>query len=533
MEFKLLECTLRDGGYQVNWDFSEIFVSDYLDLCSNLDIKNIELGFRFFDNNVWRGKFAYTTEEVISKLNISNDVNLGVMLFSGQAETNNKFDKNKLDYLFPLKQSESRVDFVRIATYIDGLSTSYEVAKQLISQGYEVSINLMQIQNADQKTIEDFGSSGKELNLKSIYFADSVGCLFPKDVKNIVGMMKSSFGGEVGIHAHNNLGLAFINSVSAIEAGATWVDGTLTGIGRGPGNTLTEDIYINYFTNKGNNYQDLISFNSKHLEELKYSKKWGSNPYYFLAGKNKIHPSYIQEMLHDESFNEDDIVNFIESTSFIDKESFDIKNVNFTEKIFNSTPSSNQINSTKFKNSNILILGSGGNLKNYSDEIETFITKFKPLVIQLNANQSFSTDLIDYNIFLNPNKLASEIKVHKKRLSKVISPSQIIIDGYDLNYEIIDVKVGENFATNTHYLEIPNSLVLGYAFMVAVYSDHNNIYMAGFDGYKFSDQKNDEVNLLIEKFRNSFPDKNLISITPSFFNLNQKSVVGLLREDNI
>mgnify|MGYP001170707536 FL=1 len=69
--------------------------------------------------------------------------------------------------------------------------------------------------------------------------------------------------------------------------------------------------------------------------------------------------------------------------------------------------------------------------------------------------------------------------------------------------------------------------------MVAVYSDHNNIYMAGFDGYKFSDQKNDEVNLLIEKFRNSFLEKNLISITPSFFNLNQKSVVGLLREDNI
>ena len=89
------------------------------------------------------------------------------MLFSGQAETNNKFDKNKLDYLFPLKQSESRVDFVRIATYIDGLSNSYEVAKQLTTQGYEVSINLMQIQNADQKTIEDFGSSGKELNLKA------------------------------------------------------------------------------------------------------------------------------------------------------------------------------------------------------------------------------------------------------------------------------------------------------------------------------------------------------------------------------
>ena len=144
-----------------------------------------------------------------------------------------------------------------------------------------------------------------------------------KDVKNIVGMMKSSFGVKLE-YTHNNLGLAFINSVSAIEAGATWVNGTLTGKGRGPGNTLTEDIYINYFTNKGNNYQDLISFNSKHLEELKYSKN-GVATLIILAGKNKIHPSYIQEMLHDESFNEDDIVNFIESTSFIDKESFDIK----------------------------------------------------------------------------------------------------------------------------------------------------------------------------------------------------------------
>ena len=47
MKFNLLECTLRDGGYQVNWDFEEDFVRDYLKLCSNLELKNIEFGFRF------------------------------------------------------------------------------------------------------------------------------------------------------------------------------------------------------------------------------------------------------------------------------------------------------------------------------------------------------------------------------------------------------------------------------------------------------------------------------------------------------
>ena len=45
MKFNLLECTLRDGGYQVNWDFEEDFVRDYLKLCSNLELKNIEFGF--------------------------------------------------------------------------------------------------------------------------------------------------------------------------------------------------------------------------------------------------------------------------------------------------------------------------------------------------------------------------------------------------------------------------------------------------------------------------------------------------------
>ena len=143
-------------------------------------------------------------------------------------------------YPFPLDSKSSRVNFVRIATYLDGLEVSYEIAKELIKKGFDVSINLMQIQNADEIIIKDFGETAKKINLKSIYFADSVGCLFPRDVKDIVERMKTSFEGDVGIHAHNNLGLAFINSVSAIEAGATWVDGTLTGMGRGPGNTLTE-----------------------------------------------------------------------------------------------------------------------------------------------------------------------------------------------------------------------------------------------------------------------------------------------------
>lgn len=533
MKFNLLECTLRDGGYQVNWDFEEDFVRDYLKLCSNLELKNIEFGFRFFDNSVWRGEFAFTTENVINKYKINDDVNLGVMLFSGQVTTDKKFDSQKLEYLFPLDSKSSRVNFVRIATYLDGLEVSYEIAKELIKKGFDVSINLMQIQNANEIIIKDFGETAKKINLKSIYFADSVGCLFPRDVKDIVERMKTSFEGDVGIHAHNNLGLAFINSVSAIEAGATWVDGTLTGMGRGPGNTLTEDMFINYFQNKNTNYSDLIEFNSKYLDKLKYEKKWGSNPFYFLAGKNKIHPSYIQEMLHDDSFNTADIVNFIDSTNFLDKESFDLNNVNFTEKLYSEAPETNEIKLENFNDKSFLLLGSGKNLNKYASDLELFIKKFTPTVIQLNSNNFFKNDLIDYNIFLNPNKLATEINNHDIKLRNVISPGLITIENETISYEIVDVKVDNNFSKQKYFLELPSSLVLGYALMITTFSNIENVYLAGFDGYLTSDQKNSEVNLLIDKFLTSFPDKKLISLTPSQFNLDQKSISGAIRQNSI
>ena len=55
---------------------------------------------------------------------------------------------------------------------------------------------------------------------------------------------KTQWDGEIGIHTHNNLGKAVSNSIEAIEKGATWIDPTVTGMGRGPGNSETEYMLI-------------------------------------------------------------------------------------------------------------------------------------------------------------------------------------------------------------------------------------------------------------------------------------------------
>ena len=55
-------------------------------------------------------------------------------------------------------------------------------------------------------------------------------------------MIKKNWSGEIGFHAHDNMRKALSNCRTAITSGITWIDSTLLGMGRGPGNVKTEEL---------------------------------------------------------------------------------------------------------------------------------------------------------------------------------------------------------------------------------------------------------------------------------------------------
>ena len=63
-------------------------------------------------------------------------------------------------------------------------------------------------------------------------------------IKKVISTLKRFWKGQIGIHAHDNLSKALSNSLTAIENGATWIDSTVTGMGRGPGNVQTEFLLL-------------------------------------------------------------------------------------------------------------------------------------------------------------------------------------------------------------------------------------------------------------------------------------------------
>ena len=69
-KLKVLDCTLRDGGYYNNWDFNESIVNNYLSAMSKAKVDIVEIGFRFLPQNKFLGKFAYSEDDYLNSLSL-------------------------------------------------------------------------------------------------------------------------------------------------------------------------------------------------------------------------------------------------------------------------------------------------------------------------------------------------------------------------------------------------------------------------------------------------------------------------------
>ena len=98
----------------------------------------------------------------------------------------------------------------------------------------------MQITEQPKERIIEAGKLAQEYKPDVLYFADSLGRMSEKEINEVILNIRKYWSGEIGIHAHDNLSKALSNSLYALKNGVTWVDSTISGMGRGPGNVKTE-----------------------------------------------------------------------------------------------------------------------------------------------------------------------------------------------------------------------------------------------------------------------------------------------------
>ncbi|EQA54799.1 4-hydroxy-2-oxovalerate aldolase [Leptospira kmetyi] len=228
----LLDCTIRDGGYAINFQFS---ARDTRNISSNLDKAGIRLievghGLGLGASNPSNGIAFESDEDYISTAkSVTKNSFIGAFFIPGVGK---KEDIKRA--------KDAGLDFIRIGKDVTDLEATKSFIEYSQELGLHVSLNMMKSYAVNSTELAKIIKNIKGWGVDAICLVDSAGCMLPEQISEYVSVIRDHSEAPVGFHGHNNLGMANANSLAALKSGAKFVDATLRGMGRSAGNAQTE-----------------------------------------------------------------------------------------------------------------------------------------------------------------------------------------------------------------------------------------------------------------------------------------------------
>lgn len=287
-DIKVIDATIRDGGLVNDFRFTEEFVKDLYKANVAAGIDYMEFGYKaskdIFDESAF-GPWKFCEEEDIRRIVGDNDTDMGIAVMADVGRCNYKRD------IIP--RSESVIDLIRVATYINTIPAALDIVEHCKQLGYEVTINIMAISNAKESEIKEALELISQSNVDGIYIVDSYGSLYMEQIEELADKyleIAENSNKFVGIHAHNNQQLAFANTIASLTRGVSYLDATASGMGRGAGNCATEQL-LGFLKNPKYDIIPILKFLEKQIVPLKESGViWGYDIPYLLTGQMNRHP---------------------------------------------------------------------------------------------------------------------------------------------------------------------------------------------------------------------------------------------------
>ncbi len=287
-DIKVLDCTLRDGGLVNNFEFTDEFVRDLYKMNIKAGIDYMEFGYRadkdMFDESKF-GKWKFCTDDDIRAVVGDNDTDLKISVMADIGRTNFKRDI--------CEKVNSPVDMIRVATYIHTIPTALETVEYCKKMGYETTINIMAVSKSNDSDLDDALEIIGRSCVDEIYIVDSYGSLYPEQIRRLAAKyleIADKYGKTIGIHAHNNQQLAFANTIETLTMGVSYLDSTVSSMGRGAGNCPTE-LLLGFLKNPKYHITPVLKFIEKHIVKLREEGViWGYDIPYLLTGRLNQHP---------------------------------------------------------------------------------------------------------------------------------------------------------------------------------------------------------------------------------------------------
>ena len=510
----ILDCTLRDGGYYTNWDFDKLLVEEYLKAIEQLPIDYVELGYRNKQLDGYYGEYYYLPDFVLQFCKqCCPTTKLAVMLNVKDTEVTD------LDYL--LNNCTTIISLIRLAIAPTDIDKAIALSKKIKEMGFEVGFNIMYM--SKWSSIKDFFSKIEKTNnlVDYLWLVDSFGGIFPDDIKRIVSEVKQRTNAKLGFHGHNNLEMAFFNSIVALENGCEIVDATITGMGRGAGNLKTE-LFLSFLSKKGNNVSfdaltDIVSL----FETLRKEYEWGTNLPYMISGVNSLPQKDIMEFMSKKRYSVSNIVRTLQRNTTQNIERFSFLQMNKN-------------------NHDALIIGGGDSVINHIIAIQKFIAQNINLSIIFTSAKHIQ--LFDFMKNFDNDRFFCLIGDEGVRVEKNMNFIQkndvFVLPVFPQKMNVyVPQKIRENtFEITANQIDCAlyddSPLLLALEIALKQTSGKANIFLSGFDGYSNNSPVTDKYDLMKENQEviNKFVQQyKLISLTSTKYNnLVENSIYSFL-----
>lgn len=297
---KLLDCTLRDGGYINDWRFGKENINSTVHILETSNIDILEVGF-LRDEPSDEDRTIFRSVEEIGELIPRKRENV---IYSVMVEV---FRPIPIE-LVSLRNDKT-IDMIRVIVWkdkhdkegklVDALLEGYEYCKGFADKGYDLCVQPARV---EQYSDEEFVNMLKlycTLKPKAIYIVDSWGTMYPEDVIHYLELADQALPQDIGIgfHGHNNMMQAFSNAVDFIRYETDReliLDASVYGMGRGAGNLNTEIIakYLNEIHGKAYDIGSFLEIYEKTVKDLKKKYAWGYSPAYFMTAYHHSNPQY-------------------------------------------------------------------------------------------------------------------------------------------------------------------------------------------------------------------------------------------------
>ncbi|RUT48260.1 4-hydroxy-2-oxovalerate aldolase [Paenibacillus anaericanus] len=225
--------TLRDGSHAVQHQLTMDHILFYAEHAEHTGIPILEVGHGngLGASSLQLGKSLVSDTELLVQCRARlTNTKLGIHVIPGFA-TINKDLNNALDI---------GVDVVRVASHCTEANITKRHIEYSRNREKEVFGVLMMSHMASPAVLVEEAKKMESYGAQAIIIMDSAGASLPVDVHEKITALVHHLDIPVGFHAHNNLGMAIANSITAVESGATILDGTSRGFGAGAGNAQLE-----------------------------------------------------------------------------------------------------------------------------------------------------------------------------------------------------------------------------------------------------------------------------------------------------